>query len=171
MPDIISTALSLHCQSLLPMYCVLTLLAKRPGHVIFGLAVTRLALAAGDEHFRRAFFGSVGVDTLAFLVALALAQLVGAGLAVRRTVGGDHTGRPALHHDRGLRHVGQVVAGILCSILGARVEVVDGLSGALDRRQQRFGFLEQFSDLVDQARIFRRREWRRRLDLLRRVLY
>src|SRR4051812_39608970 len=102
MPGIISTALSLHCQSLPSTYCVLTLLAQRPGHVIFGLAVARLALAAGDVHFRRALFGGVGIDALAFLVALALAQLVGAGLAVRSAVGGDGAGGASLHHQRRL---------------------------------------------------------------------
>src|SRR6476620_9317217 len=81
-------------------YCVLTLpamrlsmpffsaadalLAQRPRHVIFGLAVARLALVARQIHFRRAFFGRVGIEATAFLVALALAQPVSASLAVRR---------------------------------------------------------------------------------------
>jgi hypothetical protein len=54
----------------------------------------------------------------------------------------------------------------------ARALIVEGLTGALQRRQDRFGFLEQLSDLVEQARIFlaRRRRLRRGLDLLRRRL-
>src|SRR6478672_6031980 len=69
------------------------LLAQRPGHEIFGPAVARLALAARDEHFRRAFLRGVGVEARAFLKTLALAELVGARLAVRRAVGGHQTRR------------------------------------------------------------------------------
>jgi hypothetical protein len=61
-------------------YCVLTLAAMRlsmtfsgvgdallahcPRHVIFGLAVARLALVAGQVHFRRAFLGRIGDEVL-----------------------------------------------------------------------------------------------------------
>src|SRR3981189_2024427 len=92
MPGVIPTRQSFQCQVLrfgagaglfMPLPRLRTmLLANRPGHVIFGLAVTRLALATGDEYLRRAFFGCIGVETLAFLVALVLAEFVGARLAV-----------------------------------------------------------------------------------------
>src|SRR5690242_10348009 len=114
------------------------LLAERPGHIIFGLAVARLALVARQVHFRRAFLGRIGVEALAFLVALALAQPVGAGLAVRGAVGRDKTRRAPAHHDLGSRDIRQALAGVL----RARVEIVDGLARALQRRQQRSGFLE-----------------------------
>src|SRR5260221_9065821 len=90
------------------------LLAQRAGHVIFGFAVARLALAAGDEHLWRTFFGRIGVEALAFLVAFALAELVGARLAVRRAVGGHHTGSAPGDHQRRPRHVRQAFASILC---------------------------------------------------------
>src|SRR5215211_4218620 len=80
--------------------CVLRLLAERPGHVIFGLAITRFALAARQVDFRRALFGGIGVEALAFLVALGLTELVGARLAVRRAVGGHQAGRATRYHQR-----------------------------------------------------------------------
>src|SRR5260221_10777819 len=73
------------------------LLAQRPGDVIFGLAVARFAFAARQERFRRALLGRVSVEAFAFLVTLALTELVGAGLAVRRAVGSHQTGRAPAH--------------------------------------------------------------------------
>src|SRR6266481_2507487 len=144
-----------------------TLLAQRLAHIILGLAVARLPFAARQAHFRRAFFGRVGVEALAFLVALALTEPVGAGLAVWCAVGGHHARRAPGHHQRRLRHIRQALAGILC----AGVEIVDGLAWALHFRQDRERFLEQLSHFIDQARIFLARRWRRRgLDLLRRRL-
>src|SRR5258708_35512241 len=102
----------------------ITLLAQRPDHVIFGLAVARLAFAARQVHFRRAFFGRVGVEALALLVALALTELVGAGLAVRRAVGGHHARRAPGDHQRRLRHVRQA----LPRLFGAGVWVGEGLA-------------------------------------------
>src|SRR6185369_15990546 len=115
---------------------------------------------------RRAFFGGVGVEALSFLETLALAELVGAGLAIRRAIRGHHASRAPAHHGRRFCEIGQALAGVP----GARVEIVEGLTWGLQRRQDRFGFLEQLSDLVEQARIFlaRRRRLRRELDLLRR---
>src|SRR6202051_5248861 len=143
------------------------LLAQRPDHVVFGPAVARLAFAARQEHLRRAFLGGVGVEALAFLVALGLTELVGAGLAVRRAVGSHHARRAPGDHQRRLCHVRQALAGLF----GAGVEIVDGLARALHFRQDRERFLEQLSHLIDQARIVLARRWlyrRRGRDLLRR---
>src|SRR5258707_15735180 len=103
MPGVIPTRQSFQCQVLrfgagagrlfMPLPRLRTmLLANRPGYVIFGLALTRLALAAGDEYLRRAFFGCIGVETLAFLVALVLGEFVVARLAVLRVVVGALAG-------------------------------------------------------------------------------
>src|SRR5215813_8818318 len=72
-----------------------SLLAERRRDVGVGLAILRLALAAGDQDLCRAAFGGIGVEALAFLVALALAQEVGRHAAVRRAVGGGRADRPA----------------------------------------------------------------------------
>src|SRR5205085_9152363 len=74
---------------------ITSVLAQRAGHESIGAAVVRFALPARNQNLGRAFLGRVGVQALAFLVALALAELVGGLLAVGRTVGRDRTGHPA----------------------------------------------------------------------------
>src|SRR4030081_3152516 len=46
------------------------LLAQRAGNVMFGPAIARLAFAARQIHFGRAFLRRIGIEALAFLVAL-----------------------------------------------------------------------------------------------------
>src|SRR5258708_1498708 len=114
-------------------YCVFTLLAQSPRHEIFGPAVVGAALVPRQERDRRAFFGGIGVEALAFLETLALAELVGAGLAFRCALGGDHAGRAPAHHRRRLCVIGQAPAGVP----GARVEFNTGLARAHQGRQHR----------------------------------
>ena len=90
---------------------------------------------------------------------------LGARLAVGRAVGRHQTGGAATHHHRGFGDVRQALA----SAFGARVEIIHGFARAFQGWQQRFGFLEQLSDFVDEARILLARRWRR-LDLLWRGL-
>src|SRR6266700_6698748 len=78
------------------------LLAERGGHVIVGPAIARLARPARDQHLGRTAFGGIGVEALALLVALVLAELVGTCLAVRRAVRGEWTDHSARDHRRGL---------------------------------------------------------------------
>ena len=63
------------------------LLAQRPGDVIVGPAVVRLSCPAGDQNLGGAGCGRIAVEALALFVAFALAERVGAELAVRRAVG------------------------------------------------------------------------------------
>src|SRR5581483_848988 len=145
-----------------------TLLAQRRRHKGIGAAVVGLALPSGNQDFRRAGFGGIGAETLALLVTLALAELVGAELAVGRARG-HRTGHAPLDH-RARLEPRQRVARILHRILGARVEIVDRLAGSLHGRNH---LVEQLAHLVDQAGILRRGRglrfrggWRRRALLL-----
>src|SRR5215470_18950439 len=130
------------------------LLAQRLDHKVFRLAVAGLALAAGDEGLWRAFFGSVRVEALAFLVALALAEPVGPQLAIRRAIGGDRAGDAPGYHGRRLCHVAQIV---------------QRLRRALDLWQYRDRFVPELSEFVDQPRILFARGRGRRLRLLLRL--
>ena len=88
MPDIIPTRQSFQCQ-------VLRFDADWHTRAVTKFSVLQSpGRACGrHEHFRRAFLGGIGVEALAFLETLALAEPVGARLAVRRAVGGHHAGR------------------------------------------------------------------------------
>jgi hypothetical protein len=61
------------------------LLAQSPRHEIFRLAVVPGPRLAGQEHHRRAFLGRISVEAFAFPDPC-LVELIGARLAVRRTV-------------------------------------------------------------------------------------
>src|SRR6516165_3535486 len=77
------------------------LLAERGRDVVVGAAVLGLALPSRDQHFGRTGLRGIGVETFALLVALALAELVGTRLAVRRAGGRDRTDHaPGYHRAR-----------------------------------------------------------------------
>src|SRR5579871_6702810 len=101
------------------------LLAQGRGDVIVGAAIVRLALAAGDQHLRRTGLGGIGVEALALFVALALTQPVGGGLAVWRAVGAGRTECSSRNHRAGVQTRQRIAR-----ILGARVEIVEGLARA-----------------------------------------
>src|SRR6516165_4287695 len=139
------------------------LLAQRGRYVIVRAAVVRFPLAAGDQHLGRTFLGGVGIEALARLVALALAERVGGGLAVRRAVDGDRAKGASRHHRGWLGQSRQRVA----RVLGAGVQIVDGLARTLQRRQD---LAEQLAHFMNQAWILGRlrRSGRRRIGLRRR---
>src|SRR6516225_7075508 len=63
-----------------------------------GATIVRLALPPGDQDFRRAGLGGIGVEALAFLETLAPAEPVGARLAIRRAPRAHRTNRTSRHH-------------------------------------------------------------------------
>src|SRR6185437_536609 len=101
-----------------PSFSARCLLAQRCRDVCISMTVVRLALAAGDQDFGRAFFGGIGVEALALAVALGLAKLVGGRLAVRRAVGTCRTRGSPRYHGAGLGQPRQRIARSLYGIAG-----------------------------------------------------
>src|ERR1700733_3133779 len=143
------------------------LLAQCAGDEIIGPAVVRLARPARDQHFCRTGFHRIRRQAFAFLEALGLTELVGCRLAIGCAVGRHRTFDAALGHGRRRGEARQALTPILGRVFGAGVEIVECLSCAFQRRQDRQGFFQPLAHFVEQARIFRSRRrgrssiWRR----------
>src|SRR5207245_8653835 len=118
---------------------IASVLTQRAGDECIGAAVVRLALPSRDQNLGRAFFGGVGVQAVAFAIALALAELVGGLLAVGPAIRRGRAGHAPRHHGGRLRQARQIV---------------HGLARAFDRRQDRGQLVEQLAHFVDQPGIF-----------------
>src|SRR5579859_915951 len=114
------------------------------------MAIVRLALPSRNQDLGRAGLGGIGVEAAAFLESLALAELVGAGLAIRRGIGTKWTDRSPRHHRAGPGEPRQRITRILHGALGACVEIVERLARALRGHD----LVEQLAHFMDQAGIF-----------------
>src|SRR6266849_2080675 len=123
------------------------LLAQGTGNVIVPPAIIRLTRPAGNQHFRGAGFRGIGVEAVSLLEALALTELIGTELAVRRAVCRNRAYHAPRYHGGWLGQARQGLACLFC----ACVQIVDGLAWAFQRRKDRPGFLEEFSHVVEQA--------------------
>src|SRR6516162_10247576 len=78
-----------------------SLLAQRAGDESVGAAVASFALPAWDQDLRRAALRRVGVQALAFLIALVPAEPVSGLFAVGRAVWRSRADGASRHHCRG----------------------------------------------------------------------
>src|SRR5215475_9708992 len=97
--------------------CACGLLTERRRDEMIGPAVVRLARPAGNVGFCRTALDGVGAEAAALLKTLALAEPVGAGLAVRRAIA-RRTDHPARDHRRGFCQTRHRIAGIPDGIFG-----------------------------------------------------
>src|SRR6476646_1034508 len=147
MPDIIPTRQSQRATPVRASARSRPLLAQGPGNIIVLPAVIGFAGTAGYQHFRGAGFRGIGVETVSLFETLALTELVGTQLAVRRAVCRNRAYHAPRYHGG---RPGEARQGLAC-LLGACVQIVDGLAWAFQRGKQRPGFLEEFSHVVEQA--------------------
>src|SRR6266567_1831318 len=147
MPDIIPKKQSQRATALRASGPIPALLAQSTGNVIVPPAIIRFSRPARNQHFRGAGFRGIGVKAASLLEALALTEFIGTELAVRRAVCRNRAYHAPRHH-RG--RFGQARQGLAC-LFCARVQIVDGLTWAFQGREDRQGFLEEFSHFVEHA--------------------
>src|SRR5215475_11242482 len=97
--------------------CACGLLTERRRDEMIGPAVVRLARPAGNVGFCRTALDGVGAEAAALLKTLALAEPVGAGLAVRRAIA-RRTDHPARDHRGRFCETRHRIAGIPDGIFG-----------------------------------------------------
>lgn len=142
------------------------LLAPGPRNEIIGAAGTGLGFTPGQQQcLGRTFLRGVGVGAFTFLVAVGSAKRVGGSLAVRCSVRGHGTFLPARLHRWNFQVDARQAAIVRLALrrgVIARPGVIDGRWRWLglrrrerQGRKQRLAPFQQFTDFVDETRIFR----------------